>query len=93
MENEVLAAGRALLAERDELKERVEALERDLSDLANRMIYDGNSVSWWHSKAKAYSAAIFRAWDAVTETGYKSDGQTELADAIRAVLDRKNQSD
>ena len=44
--------------------------------------YKGNSVSWTHSKAENYKAALGAAWDALTELGVPCDGNTTVADAI-----------
>ena len=42
-----LDAVRQAIEERDDM-------ERKYHDLAEHMVYHGNSVSWWHSKARAY---------------------------------------
>lgn len=50
------------------------------------LIYKGNSVSWWQSKAENYKSALGRAWDAMKAAEFPPDGQTQLSDAITAAL-------
>jgi hypothetical protein len=50
-------------------------------------------LAWrWHSKAKAYGAAIDRAFTALGEFGIKADGKTEMCDLIRAALSQPTQA-
>lgn len=76
---------------RQAIEERDEALQA-CSDLANEMIYHGNSVGWWYSKATAYRNAIDECWKALHEAGIKADGKTSVADAIRQLAARSNAS-
>ena len=69
----------------DAIKQAIE--ERDaaignLEALAQRLEYRGNSVSWWHSKAKSYGDALLESWDALKASGVKCDGKTSVADGI-----------
>jgi|AGTN01.3.fsa_nt_gi hypothetical protein len=80
------------MADLDAIRQAIE--ERDAAlqacdDLANRMEYRGNSVSWWHSKAENYKAALGRAWEALNEAGIHADGKTDVADAIRLLAQRR----
>lgn len=74
---------------RQAIEERDAALQA-CSDLANEMIYHGNSVGWWYSKATAYRSAIDECWKALGEAGIKADGKTNVADAIRQLAARSN---
>ena len=67
---------------REAIEER-DAMEQKYYDLANHMIYDGNSIGWWHSKATNYKGALGEAWKALNEAGINADGETSVADAIR----------
>lgn len=81
---------RALLRERDAAIEERDAALQACSDLANEMVYRGNSVAWWRSKATAYRDAIDRCWDALREAGIHPDGKTDVATAIRQLAERSN---
>lgn len=72
---------------RQAIEERDAALQA-CDDLANNMVYHGNSVSWWYSKAMAYRDAVDKCWDALREAGISADGQTHVADAIRELANR-----
>ena len=76
---------------RQAIEERDAALQA-CSDLANEMVYRGNSVAWWHSKATAYRDAIDRCWDALRDAGIHPDGKTDVATAIRQLAERSNAS-
>jgi hypothetical protein len=65
------------------LTEERDALERQYHALAKEMIYEGNSVWYWYSKANAYKAAVASAWDALAEADVRPDGETNLAGLIR----------
>jgi len=69
---------------RDLIEERDEALSR-VDELANKMVYRGNSVSYIYSKADDYKATIMEVWDALKEIGYPPDGATSCADMIRKI--------
>lgn len=73
---------------REAIEER-DAMEQQLYDLANHMTYQGNSVSWWHSKAVNYSNALGDAWDALSEAGIACDGKTSVADGIKMLAAKK----
>ena len=76
-----LDAIRQAIEERDEM-------ERKYHDLAEHMVYRGNSVAWWHSKATAYRNAIDEAWDALTTAGIRADGTKTCADGVRELAAR-----
>ena len=82
MSNDIDVARQAI-EERDQI-------ELQYHHLANEMIYQGNSVGWWYSKATAYKAALGEAWDALHEAGVSADGRTTVADAIRKLAERKD---
>ena len=60
-----------------------DAMEMKYHDLAEHMVYHGNSVSWWHSKATAYRDAIDRVWDELKAAGIVCDGRKTCADGVR----------
>jgi hypothetical protein len=66
-----------------ELVDENRRLQRQYDDLAERMIYEGNSISWTHSKAKNYGDALLDAWAALREIGVPNDGTETVAEAIR----------
>lgn len=74
---------------RQAIEERDAALQA-CDDLANQMIYHGNSVGWWYSKAMAYRDAIDRSWEALKDAGISTDGKTDVATAIRQLAERSN---
>ena len=65
-----------------ELVEENERLQRQYDNLAEHMIYDGNSISWTASKAKRYGKELLSAWDALKAIGVPCDGNTSVAEAI-----------
>lgn len=67
---------------RQAIEER-DAMESSYHALAQSMVYEGNSVSWWHSKAKAYRNAIDDVWRALRAAGIRSDGVKTCADGVR----------
>ena len=71
------------------IEERDFAL-RQYHELANLMIYEGNSIGWWHSKAKNYGAALLDAWDALREAGVECDGATTVSQGIRILARSKH---
>jgi len=73
---------------RDAIEERDDAI-RAVEDLSARMIYKGNSVGWWQSKADNYKAALHEAWSELKASGVKPDGQTTVAEAIKKLSDIK----
>ena len=73
-----------------QLEQERDAALQACDDLANEMIYRGNSVAWWHSKATAYREAVDECWKALGEAGIKTDGNTHVADAIRQLAARSN---
>ena len=46
------------------------------------LTYKGNSVTWWHSKAENYKAALERAWNALIANGVNPDGLMDVAGGI-----------
>jgi hypothetical protein len=73
---------------RQAIEERDAAI-RNTELLATEMVYHGNSVQWWHSKATAYKSALGEAWDALRAAGIQSDGQTTVAEGIRKLAASK----
>ena len=73
---------------RQAIEERDSAI-RQCDELATQMIYRGNSVCWWHSKAKNYGNALLEAWGALKEAGIKCDGSTTVAEGIRLLAQSK----
>lgn len=67
---------------RQAIEER-DAMEQKYHDLAEHMVYHGNSVSWWYSKAMAYRNAIDEVWAALREAGVVSDGKKTCADGVK----------
>ncbi len=67
---------------REAIEER-DAMERNYHLLAQEMIYHGNSVQWWHSKANAYRTAIDNIWKELKLAGIYADGQKSAADGVR----------
>lgn len=76
---------------RQAIEERDAALQA-CDDLANNMVYHGNSVGWWHSKAKAYGNAIDECWKALNEAGINADGKTSVVEAIRKLANLPNRT-
>ena len=76
----------AILAERERWKEEIEAQEEKYFVLASELVYNGNSVQHWCSKAKAYGDAIMQCWDVLKEAGRPPDGKTQLHEAIAAAI-------
>lgn len=66
----------------EELVDRARDAEQELSLLANEMVYEGNSVSWWASKARNYGNALGVAWVALKGAGIEADGNTSVAQGI-----------
>jgi len=75
-----LDAIRQAIEERDDM-------EQKYHDLAKDMVYHGNSVSWWHSKAIAYRNAIDEVWAALRTAGIQSDGTKTCADGVRELAE------
>lgn len=77
---------RAAIEERDEAAQRCD-------DLANTMIYKGNSVAYIYSKSRKYGDALIDALGALSEAGIVCDEKTSVTDGIRllaAKLKEKN---
>jgi hypothetical protein len=75
----------------DAIRQAIEdrdAMEMKYRDLAEHMVYHGNSVSWWHSKAMAYRDAIDRVWDELKAAGIVCDGRKTCADGVRELAAR-----
>ena len=66
----------------DGLKMRLSEIENDVG----RIAYKGNSVAHWHRKAVTYRDALDDAWSALREKGIHSDGKTDVAAAIRKLV-------
>lgn len=58
-----------------------------VTDIGN-LEYQGNSVSHWHSKAKAYGDTVLKAWQMLADAGYLDSSKREnhLLDMLRAAL-------
>lgn len=69
-------------------QEEIGRLQQALADLADRMEYRGNSISWTHSKLQRYQAALDDAWTALKEAGIHADGKTDVAAGIRLLAAR-----
>ena len=65
----------ALIAERDDLRRENEA-----------QTYNGNSVSYWHQKAKAYGGCVDSLWIVLSAAGYQPDGVKHIVDALTALV-------
>ena len=75
----------------DAIRQAIEdrdTMERQYHDLAEHMVYQGNSVSWWHSKAIAYRNAVDDVWSALKAAGIRADGNKTCADGVRELADR-----
>ena len=72
---------------RQAIEER-DSMEQQYHDLAEHMVYHGNSVSWWHSKATAYRNAIDEVWGALNAAGIRADGTKTCADGVRELAAR-----
>ena len=71
------------------LKEALEALieenqrlKQAYYDLAENMVYEGNSIQWIHSKAQNYGNALSDAWQSLNAKGVVADGNTTVAQGI-----------
>lgn len=63
--------------------DRMRTAEENYELLASEMVYEGNSVSWWCSKAKRYKASLGDAWDALREAGVHPGDGKDVAAGIR----------
>jgi len=75
-----------------DLIEEFTRIEENYHLLATEMVYEGNSVQWWRSKALAYKAALSKAWDALHAAGIKAAGKTDVAAGI-AILSERGRKD
>lgn len=71
-----LDAIRQAIEERDEM-------ERKYHFLATELVYEGNSVEWWRSKAVAYRDAVDAVWRELRAAGISADGTKTCADGVR----------
>ena len=69
------------------IEERDDALMR-YHQLATEMIYEGNSISWIHSKAKNYGNALTEAWKELKAAGIECNGSKSVAEGIRELASR-----
>jgi hypothetical protein len=74
---------------RQAIEER-DAMEQKYHDLAEYMVYHGNSVSWWHSKAIVYRDALDAVWAELRAAGVMADGKKTCADGVRELAARLN---
>jgi hypothetical protein len=70
------------------IEERDEAVQQ-YHDLAQSMVYHGNSVAHWYGKAKAYRDAIGKVWNELLAAGIACDGNKSCADGVRELAARK----
>jgi hypothetical protein len=70
------------------IEERDEAVQQ-YHDLAQSMVYHGNSVAHWYGKAKAYRDAIGKVWNELQAAGIACDGNKSCADGVRELAARK----
>lgn len=80
-EETVRAVLEQLIRDKDE---EIERLQQALSDLADRLEYKGNSISWIHSKAEKYGRALLDSWRALNEAGIKQD-RDEPFDVVEGI--------
>lgn len=83
-------------------EERIHELESDLdacrefeatmNDDIGHLCYNGNSVSWWCSKAQAYKDAIGQAWDVLRKFGVVPNGGKDVATAIREAVEAERKA-
>lgn len=73
------------------IEERDEAV-RQYHDLAQNMVYHGNSVSHWHCKATAYKDAIGKVWSELQTAGIACDGNKSCAEGVCELASRKTPS-
>jgi len=78
--------------EREAAEEERDAAVQSCHDMANNMVYHGNSVAWWHSKAAAYRDALGKCWDQLKANGVYCDGNTHVATAIGKLGDDLTQA-
>lgn len=76
-----LDAIRQAIDDRDEM-------ERKYHYLAQEMVYEGNSVAWWRSKAVAYRDAVDAVWRELRAAGVTADGKKTCADGVRELAAR-----
>ena len=69
------------------IEERDEAV-RQYHDLAQSMVYHGNSVAHWYGKATAYRDAIGKVWNELQAAGIATDGNKTCADGVRELAAR-----
>jgi hypothetical protein len=73
--------------------EDLDQMEQKYHALAEQLIYEGSSVSWWHSKAMAYRSAIDEVWSALKDAGVVADGRKTCADGVRELAGRVQRND
>ena len=75
--------------EREEMREDMDASQRSVSDMANSMIYHGNSVDYWYCKAMAYKKYAGQHYD----TGVLSARIAKLEAALQKANDWRNRNE
>lgn len=73
----------------DRLNERIEKLENEVHDLANNLVYHGNSVHHWYTKGTAYRDVIGKCWKVLEQHGYYPDGHTSIVQVIERALSER----
>jgi hypothetical protein len=71
------------------IEERDDALLK-YHQLATEMIYNGNSISWIHSKARNYGDALTAAWTELKAAGIECTGSKSVAEGIKELASRSN---
>ena len=71
-----------------EVNDELSRVEENYHLLAHEMVYEGNSVQWWQSKATAYRKAIEDVWTILGKYGVKADGKTSVVEALDNFLSK-----
>lgn len=72
---------RKAIEERDDIEQRY-------YDLAQNMVYEGNSVSHWCNKARAYENTVSGVWEELKKAEINPDGRKSCVDGVRELAER-----
>ena len=72
---------------RQAIEER-DAMEHAYHLLAGEMVYEGNSVQHWRSKARAYGDAVTGVWNELKAAGIVCDGRKSCTEGVRELAAR-----